>query len=1142
LVHRTANGPSNSGELRSRPRRALCLPVLAALALAPAGASAAPQPCRLQPSPHLSPQNEFASCLPVAASISRAPAMGEEAVLRVTVRAEYARPDTRVAIDLPTNLSFADTPARFTKKRARTGAGPVRRAVTRTDIAASSPTQFRFRVRADALGFAPIHVSASAQRRGGSTDGGGDDLFLQVAQTPAKSSLAPPIRASARGSRLANGAMPVKVPRSGRNPPPLPTDLAVPTSDDEPTGGPDAAQATSCATGRGVYFDQDNILRGISNVVVQVWDQDSSSADDLLASGFANNGGANDGGFNLCFTGTDGEGGGQEVYVRFSLDNSRWRIRDTAASNTSYGFGTSVQAICDGCNATFGAWHFADAAVDRASHAYDSINDFWNWKPGGANACWDANDAAASCRQIIVNWTKTSVDGTYYDLGTNDVHLAAIDPDFPDLPIHESAHAVMDDIYEDAFPSAPSCNPHDIRFATSQGCAWTEGYAEWVPATVQNEYVWEGPNNYTVQLETPTWTTSSYDDGDAVEGRIAGSMIDISDGANEAFWDRRAEGDPGDQWTTLLNTHSDTFNEFIITDRGAQGFDTSLSGSTRSSVFQNAIDYTYRDPLTDGVQLTRPSLDVAPTPHNFTYTTAVARWSGVAIRPPAASDYDLRVLDDAALSTQIGQSSAGGSTIDYVLVDSHHRALGDYYPQAYRFNGAGQYSIERSDQTLGLTDGVIHPSMTSGDIIRIVNTTVSAGVPTFFRVIPTGGSQDPELLLHDSDPATTTTWVQGRSAATASATVGGPGAAEGLVANLATTDDVALVLLNKAGSGTYDLYRDTTAPTGSVAINGGAAVARSQNVTLNLSASDAQTGIDAMRISTDGAMDTEPFVPFSATAPATLPAGDGTKTVRVQYRNRAGMPSSVVSDTIRLDTRPDLLTSAIANPPASGQLLSSFGLSTTVLNSSGSTAGASTTRFHLSADATLDAGDVLLGGSQSVPSLTVGNSSTSSPTLTIPAGTRGGVYRVIGCADDLAAVNEFDETNNCRVSTGTIEVQAPDLVVNKLNDPPAAAADGDRFRATDTNKNVGNLAAGASTTRYYLSPEGGGADVHLTNSRSVPGLAPGATDAGGVRVRIPPGTGSGIYRLRACADDLGAVLEDRENNNCRVSAGTIDVS
>src|SRR5262249_12667889 len=172
---------------------------------------------------------------------------------------------------------------------------------------------------------------------------------------------------------------------------------------------------------------------------------------------------------------------------------------------------------------------------------------------------------------------------------------------------------------------------------SSAGCAWTEGFAEWVPASVLNDPFFRWPSGASLDLENVTWGTAGWDTGDTAEGHIAGAMIDISDCNNELFWDRTCEGDPSNQWTTFLNQHSDTFNEYFNFDRAAMGFDTSNAGA-RAAVYQNTIDYTFRDPLGNNVPLTRPTPNPA---HNYSFNTTSNFWSAVAVRPPAGSAYDV---------------------------------------------------------------------------------------------------------------------------------------------------------------------------------------------------------------------------------------------------------------------------------------------------------------------------------------------------------------------------------------------------------------------------------------------------------------------------------------------------------------------
>ncbi len=97
---------------------------------------------------------------------------------------------------------------------------------------------------------------------------------------------------------------------------------------------------------------------------------------------------------------------------------------------------------------------------------------------------------------------------------------------------------------------------------------------------------------------------------------------------------------------------------------------------------------------------------------------------------------------------------------------------------------------------------------------------------------------------------------------------------------------------------------DTIPPIGTVVINGNTSVTNSVQVTLALTWTDgAGAGVVRMRFSDDGAHWT-PWEPPAATRAHTLPAGDGYKTVRVQFRDGAGNYSAAVNDYIRLDTTP----------------------------------------------------------------------------------------------------------------------------------------------------------------------------------------------------------------------------------------------
>ena len=105
---------------------------------------------------------------------------------------------------------------------------------------------------------------------------------------------------------------------------------------------------------------------------------------------------------------------------------------------------------------------------------------------------------------------------------------------------------------------------------------------------------------------------------------------------------------------------------------------------------------------------------------------------------------------------------------------------------------------------------------------------------------------------------------------------------------------------------------DTTPPSGSILIEGGAVYATSSSVTLNLSATDSLSGVADLRFSNNGSSWVA-WEPYASTKSWTLDAGDGTKTVYVEYRDNAGNSSSSNNDTIVLDTAPP---SSSATSPA----------------------------------------------------------------------------------------------------------------------------------------------------------------------------------------------------------------------------------
>jgi hypothetical protein len=96
-------------------------------------------------------------------------------------------------------------------------------------------------------------------------------------------------------------------------------------------------------------------------------------------------------------------------------------------------------------------------------------------------------------------------------------------------------------------------------------------------------------------------------------------------------------------------------------------------------------------------------------------------------------------------------------------------------------------------------------------------------------------------------------------------------------------------------------FVDTAVPRGTVSINGGATSTRSQTVTLSLSASDPSpaSGVVSVRFRNENTTAWSGWFAYSSSMPWQLSNGAGTKTVYVQFQDRAGNVSATASDKIK---------------------------------------------------------------------------------------------------------------------------------------------------------------------------------------------------------------------------------------------------
>jgi hypothetical protein len=207
------------------------------------------------------------------------------------------------------------------------------------------------------------------------------------------------------------------------------------------------------------------------------------------------------------------------------------------------------------------------------------------------------------------------------------MYLSADDPKFRNIVAHEAGHAVMDYSYHGAFPATTNCDGHEIGARSSTTCAWTEGWADWFGAATYGSPTFVTTS--AVDLESPTWGTPFFDEGDDVEGRIAGVLIDIIDASNEGYWDRHTES-VENIFRTLRGHVSSTFSEFWDVHRRADGLPVNTPDVAatlyQNTIFFGGLDYLFYDPLADYAPLSRPSAG-ATEAYKFSTTTISGRWS-----------------------------------------------------------------------------------------------------------------------------------------------------------------------------------------------------------------------------------------------------------------------------------------------------------------------------------------------------------------------------------------------------------------------------------------------------------------------------------------------------------------------------------
>jgi hypothetical protein len=207
------------------------------------------------------------------------------------------------------------------------------------------------------------------------------------------------------------------------------------------------------------------------------------------------------------------------------------------------------------------------------------------YSPGTAEVRWEDNVNCFFLNVQICNsgfWPAPPLNGIFI----SDQHVTS-----RDVVLHEISHQYMSNAMGQWFWQADqwydwwfNCIAHrPFDPGKTALCAWTEGWADFMPMAVQGTTEWNG-----YQFEASTWSVPPGDNltGDAIEGRVAGALYDLFDNTNDG-WDQVSFGF-GPIWTNMARQPRETtFNAFWQNWR-ASGNNQHLAVQ---AIYQNTIDY-----------------------------------------------------------------------------------------------------------------------------------------------------------------------------------------------------------------------------------------------------------------------------------------------------------------------------------------------------------------------------------------------------------------------------------------------------------------------------------------------------------------------------------------------------------------------
>lgn len=291
------------------------------------------------------------------------------------------------------------------------------------------------------------------------------------------------------------------------------------------------------------YYDRDDLYTPARSMKVYLYDDDGDpgfdESDDLLMTTVTSDQGIfqfspqlNWDQDDTSATPTDRN---LDLYVIWETDDPTSGQRVTNFNDWAYKFNSVTQVdVADG-TANFNYFVPNDADWEPTVWIFQDmlrgwkyIHDITSGDPGTASARWERDENSFLPCTSSCCWPYSPINGIFIS------HQYRVSSD---VVLHELGHHYMYNAmgawWWSDIGDMLACLSHGIQEQENPLCAWAEGWATFYALVVNGDACFDWDNlpcgGATINLETPTWGTAGWDDGDEVEGRVTGALYDIFD-------------------------------------------------------------------------------------------------------------------------------------------------------------------------------------------------------------------------------------------------------------------------------------------------------------------------------------------------------------------------------------------------------------------------------------------------------------------------------------------------------------------------------------------------------------------------------------------------------------------------------------